>query len=84
MGLMLSFAPAVTWIKVEKPTFDLVGVVLGSFRLAGVLLLVALVLGVVFGAFLILSRRRSSRSPCTSTAGLPEPAARPCGGLPPT
>jgi len=26
-------AEAVTWIKVEKPTFDLVGVVLGSFRL---------------------------------------------------
>jgi hypothetical protein len=50
--------PAVTWIKVEKPTFDLVGVVLGSFHLAGVLLLVALVLGVAFGAALILSRRR--------------------------
>jgi hypothetical protein len=50
--------PAVTWIKVEKPTFDLVGVVLGSFQLAGVLLLVALVLGVAFGAALILSRRR--------------------------
>ncbi len=54
----MSLAPAVTWIKVEKPTFDLVGVVLGSFRLAGVLLVVALVLGVVFGAALILSRRR--------------------------
>ena len=52
--------PAVTWIKVEKPTFDLVGVVLGSFQLAGVLLLVALVLGVAFGAALILSRRRQA------------------------
>ena len=31
---MMSLEPAVTWIKVEKPTFDLVGVVLGSFRLA--------------------------------------------------
>ena len=51
-------AQAVTWIKVEKPSFDLVGVVLGSFRLAGVLLLVALVLGLVFGAALILVRRR--------------------------
>ena len=29
---------AITWIKVEKPTFDLVGVVLSSFELAGVLL----------------------------------------------
>ena len=55
---MLATEPAVTWIKVEKPVFDLVGVVLGSFHLAGVLLLLALVLGVLFGASLILSRRR--------------------------
>jgi hypothetical protein len=60
---MMMLAPAVTWVKVEKPTFDLVGVVLGSFRLAGVLLAVALVLGIVFGTSLILSRRRSHRSP---------------------
>ncbi|HVO10103.1 MAG TPA: hypothetical protein VMX54_05050 [Vicinamibacteria bacterium] len=60
---MMSLAPAVTWIKVEKPTFDLVGVVLGSFRLAGVLLVVAFVLGVVFGAALILSRRRPAAAP---------------------
>ncbi len=58
MDLLTSLAPAVTWVKVEKPTFDLVGVVLGSFRLAGFLLVVALVLGIVFGASLILSRRR--------------------------
>jgi hypothetical protein len=55
---MMATEPAVTWIKVEKPVFDLVGVVLGSFHLAGVLLLLALVLGVLFGASLILSRRR--------------------------
>jgi hypothetical protein len=60
---MLMLEPAVTWIKVEKPTFDLVGVVLGSFRLAGVLLAVAFVLGVVFGAALIRSRRRPQPSP---------------------
>lgn len=47
-----------TWIKVEKPVFDLVGVVLGSFHLAGVLLVLAFVLGVAFGAALIVSRRR--------------------------
>ncbi len=58
---MMLLAPAVTWIRVEKPTFDLVGVVLGSFKLAGLLLLVALLLGVVFGAALILSRRLSPR-----------------------
>ncbi len=55
--------PAVTWIKVEKPTLDLVGVVLGSFHLAGVLLLAALVLGVLFGAALIRSRRRPQPPP---------------------
>jgi hypothetical protein len=55
--------PAVTWIKVEKPSFDLVGLVLGSFRLAGLLLLVALVLGLLFGAALILSRRRPAGPP---------------------
>ncbi len=60
---MLSIGPAVTWIKVEKPTFDLVGVVLGSFHLAGVLLLVALFLGIVFGAALIRARRRPLGTP---------------------
>jgi hypothetical protein len=59
---MTNLEPAVTWIKVEKPTFDLVGVVLGSFRLAGILLVVALVLGVVFGTALILARRRPTSS----------------------
>jgi hypothetical protein len=60
---MLSIEPAVTWIKVEKPTFDLVGVVLGAFELAGVLLVVALALGVLFGAALIRSRRLSLPTP---------------------
>jgi hypothetical protein len=59
----LSLAPAVTWIKVEKPTFDLVGVVLGSFRLAGVLLLLALALGLLLGAALLRARRRPGPSP---------------------
>jgi hypothetical protein len=53
----------VTWIRVEKPTLDLVGVVLGSFRLAGILLVVAFILGVVFGAVLIRSRRRPQPTP---------------------
>jgi len=59
----MTLAPAVTWIKVEKPTFDLVGVVLGSFRLTGVLLLVALVLGLALGTGLVLSRRRRALPP---------------------
>jgi hypothetical protein len=60
---MLSLEPVVTWIKVEKPTFDLVGVVLGSFRLAGFLLLLALALGIAFGVALIRSRRRPLPTP---------------------
>jgi hypothetical protein len=60
---MLSIEPVVTWIKVEKPTFDLVGVVLGSFRLAGFLLLLALALGIAFGVALIRSRRRPLPTP---------------------
>jgi hypothetical protein len=60
---MMLLEPAVTWVKVEKPTFDLVGVVLGSFRLAGILLALALALGLFFGTSLILSRRRLHRPP---------------------
>ena len=60
---MLSIEPVVTWIKVEKTTFDLVGVVLGSFRLAGFLLLLALALGIAFGVALIRSRRRPLPTP---------------------
>ena len=60
---MWMVAPPVTWIKVEKPTFDLVGIVLGSFHLAGALVVVALVLGIAFGAVLIRSRRRPHASP---------------------
>ncbi|HVR71334.1 MAG TPA: hypothetical protein VMT87_10875 [Vicinamibacteria bacterium] len=51
--------PAVTWVKVEKPVFDLVGVVLYSLGLAGICALVALVLGGALGAaFIARSRRR--------------------------
>lgn len=61
--VFLLLEPAVTWIKVEKPSFDLTGVVLGSFRLAGTLLFLALVLGLLFGAALVRSRRRSQQTP---------------------
>ena len=59
-SLYLALEPIVTWIKVEKPSFDLVGVVLGSFRLAGILLLLALGLGLLLGGALLRSRRRSA------------------------
>lgn len=65
---LLLAEPAVTWIKVEKPTFDLVGVVLGSFHLAGTLLLAAFALGLLSGAALLRSRRRPRPSPIESVS----------------
>jgi ABC-type spermidine/putrescine transport system permease subunit II len=50
----------VTWIKVEKPVFDLVGVVLNSLGLAFLCAVVSLSLGLALGAFLVARRRRQS------------------------
>lgn len=50
--------PGVQWIHVQKPTFDLVGVVLSSFGIAGICAGVALALGIALGLFLILRARR--------------------------
>ena len=60
---MLLATQTITWIQVEKPTFDLVGVVLGALGLAGFLAAVALVLGTVFGIGLILRHRQETTSP---------------------
>ena len=58
--MLLLQEPTITWVKVEKPVFDLVGVVLGSFKLAGFLLVVALLVGVLIGAALVMARRRTA------------------------
>lgn len=55
--------PVITWIKVERPTFDLVALVLGSFRLAGILVVGALLFGVAVGAALVLAQRRRNPVP---------------------
>ena len=55
--------PVITWVKVEKPTFDLVGVVLGSFKLAGAMLVAAVVLGALGGLLFVLRRRRMAPVP---------------------
>jgi ABC-type spermidine/putrescine transport system permease subunit II len=52
----------VTWIKVEKPVFDLVGVVLSSLGLAFICAVISFVLGLGLGAFLVARRRRQARS----------------------
>ena len=48
----------ITWVHVPKPTLDLVGIVLGSLRLAGVAALLAMALGAAVGLGLILRNRR--------------------------
>ena len=67
-SLFLALEPIVTWIKVDKPSFDLVGVVLGSFRLAGILLVLALALGLLLGAALLRARRRAAETPIESVS----------------
>jgi len=55
---VLFAAESVTWIKVQRPTFDLVGVVLYSLGLAGICALIALLLGSALGVALIVRARR--------------------------
>ncbi len=63
LRMLLLQDPAITWIKVEKPTFDLVGLVLGSFKLAGFMVVAALLVGILIGAVLVLARRRATPAP---------------------
>jgi hypothetical protein len=46
------------FVKVERPTFDLVGVVLSSMGIAGICAAAALVLGVALGVSIVVRRRR--------------------------
>ena len=55
--LVTKLVPEIIWVKVERPTFDLVGVVLGSLSLAGVLAVAAALLGSFFGLILIRRAR---------------------------
>ena len=56
--LAQSTPPGVIWVPVQKPTFDLVGVVVYSLGLAGICAAVALVLGTALGIVLIRRARR--------------------------
>jgi hypothetical protein len=53
---------SVIWIKVERPTFDLAGVLISSLQITGGLFVIALVLGSLFGLTLLWRRRRQDRS----------------------
>ena len=48
----------VTFVRLERPSLDLVGIVLGALSGAGFLALLALALGVGLGIRLILRRRQ--------------------------
>jgi hypothetical protein len=75
MTMLATATQTITWIQVEKPTFDLVGVVLGALGLAGLLAAVALVLGTVIGVGLILRHRPETGSrfePVSLKLALPE------------
>jgi len=48
----------VTWIKVQKPSLDLVSVILSAIGVAAVCVGVALAFGIALGIALILRRRR--------------------------
>ncbi len=60
--MILGAAETVTWIKVEKPVFDLVGVVLSSLGLAFICAAVSFALGIALGAFFVVRRRRQAQS----------------------
>jgi positive regulator of sigma E activity len=53
---------SITWIRVEKPVFDLAGVILSSLGLTGVCVAVAVVLGCLWGAVLIRRTVRRRRA----------------------
>ncbi len=55
--MTFSLQQTVTWVRVEPPTFDLVGVVLGALGFAGFCALVALLLGIALGLAIIVRRR---------------------------
>jgi hypothetical protein len=52
-------AETITWIKVQKPTFDLVGVVLSSLGIAGICVGIALAFGIALGIGFILRGRNA-------------------------
>jgi hypothetical protein len=68
--------PTITWIKVQKPTLDLVGVILGSILLTVVLALVAALGGLLVGMALIRRRRRELAGPASHLTQLHLPDDR--------
>jgi ABC-type spermidine/putrescine transport system permease subunit I len=67
--LIFAVTETVTWIRVEKPAFDLIGVVLGSLALAAAIAGVTLVLGLTF-ALVLIRRDRHPGPPAQGVLSL--------------
>jgi hypothetical protein len=61
---VLALLQSVTWIRVEKPVFDLWGVLTSSLSMAGICAALALALGSLLGLWLI-RRRRADLGPAS-------------------
>jgi len=53
----------VTWVKVDHPVFDLVGVILSSLGLTGIVIGITVAMGSVVGLYLIRRGRRLAGRP---------------------
>ena len=51
---------AVTWIQVERPTFDLFGVLLSALKFTGIVVIFGFLLGALLGVVFILRSRRAA------------------------
>lgn len=56
------------WVKVERPTFDLVGVIVSSLSIAGLCAVTALLLGIAAGISIIVRRRRHPQESFSETS----------------
>jgi len=70
----------VTWIKVQKPVLDIVGIILGSLAATALLSALAFLLGVL-GAVGLIRRRSRPHDPGSHLVrlGLDAPPERPAG-----
>ena len=50
-------AMQVTWVKVQHPTLDLLGLLVGSLELTGVFAVIASILGLALGLAFIMRKR---------------------------
>lgn len=56
---MFLAAPQITWIRVEKPSFDLAGVLISSITFSLILVAIALLLGGGLGYLFIRRHKRA-------------------------